>query len=65
MNALGPAPWRLSFPYGRALQETALQAWRGQAARVAQGQAAFLQRARLNGAARAGRYRDEMEKAAA
>ena len=32
INRLGPQPWLLSFSYGRALQEPALQAWKGQAA---------------------------------
>ncbi len=32
INRLGPQPWSLSFSYGRALQDPALQAWRGQAA---------------------------------
>lgn len=61
INRLGPQPWALSFSYGRALQETALQAWRGDAARTAQAQQALLQRARLNGAAREGRYEASME----
>ena len=62
MNAIGPHPWELSFSYGRALQQSALRAWRGQAANVAAAQAAFLHRARMNGAARSGAYRPEMEK---
>jgi len=28
---LGPAPWKLSFSYGRALQDPALEAWHGRA----------------------------------
>jgi fructose-bisphosphate aldolase, class I len=61
MNLLGAHPWQLSFSYGRALQAPALAAWRGQTANVAAGKAAYLHRARLNGAARNGSYRAEME----
>jgi fructose-bisphosphate aldolase, class I len=63
MNRLGPHPWQLSFSYGRALQAPALKAWGGQADHVAAGQAAYLKRARLNGAARDGSYTDAMEAA--
>jgi fructose-bisphosphate aldolase class I len=65
MNAMGTAPWALSFSYGRALQETALQAWRGDPARAEAGQQAFLQRARLNSVARSGDYTPAMESQAA
>jgi fructose-bisphosphate aldolase class I len=66
MNAASAAhPWALSFSYGRALQDSALRAWRGDQARVAAAQQAFLHRARMNGAARQGRYSPELERAAA
>lgn len=64
MNALGPAPWKLSFSYARALQTPALEAWKGQAANVAASQKAFIRRAQLNSAACAGAYTPHMEKAA-
>jgi fructose-bisphosphate aldolase, class I len=63
MNTLGPHPWQLSFSYGRALQAPALKAWGGKTDNLAAGQAAYLKRARLNGAARDGSYNSEMEKA--
>ncbi len=63
LNRLGPQPWPLSFSYGRALQEPVLSAWRGQAANVGVAQRALLKRARLNSAARAGRYDAAMEAA--
>ncbi len=63
INRLGPQPWALSFSYGRALQEPVLQAWKGQAVNVRGAQDALLQRARLNGAAREGRYDAAMEAA--
>jgi fructose-bisphosphate aldolase class I len=57
MNRLpGPRPWRLSFSYGRALQAAPLKAWGGKPANVAAGQAAFLERAKANGAATRGAY---------
>lgn len=62
MNAGFPdAPWLLSFSYGRALQQTVLQAWQGKAQNVAAAQQALLKRARLNGAAQRGEYRTAME----
>lgn len=63
MNAMGPHPWQLSFSYGRALQDEALRAWAGKDSQFEAGQAAFARRARLNGLARSGSYRPEMEAA--
>jgi fructose-bisphosphate aldolase class I len=65
MNARGDVPWQLSFSYGRALQTGALRAWRGDTANVPAAQQAFHHRAKLNGAARYGRYSEEMEREAA
>ena len=56
------APWELSFSYARALQQTPLQIWAGQAQNAARAQQAFYKRAKLNGLARRGDYRPEMEK---
>jgi fructose-bisphosphate aldolase class I len=61
MNARGPQPWELSFSYGRALQAPVLKAWRGDPANRNAAQAALRHRARLNGHARSGSYRPEME----
>jgi len=61
MNVMGDHPWQLSFSYGRALQETALDAWQGDPANMPAGQAALYHRAKCNGAARDGRYKKEME----
>jgi fructose-bisphosphate aldolase, class I len=57
----GPKPWKLSFSYGRALQDAALEAWHGRDENVKAGQQAFYHRARCNGAATGGEYTDEME----
>jgi fructose-bisphosphate aldolase class I len=62
LNNLGPAPWELSFSYGRALQAPALNAWRGVASNVSSAQRALLLRARCNSAARSGKYSSAMEK---
>ncbi len=56
MNKLGPQPWALSFSYGRALQAAPLKAWSGKKENVAAGQAAYLERAKANGAAALGKY---------
>jgi len=52
--AAGFAPWHLGFSFGRALQHSCLQQWRG--SDRAAGQAALLARARANGAASRGAY---------
>jgi fructose-bisphosphate aldolase class I len=64
MNKLGPLPWEVTFSYARALQDPALKAWKGDAANVAAAQKIFYHRAKMNGAARSGSYRKEMESAA-
>ncbi|MGH9031470.1 MAG: class I fructose-bisphosphate aldolase [Acidimicrobiia bacterium] len=64
MNKLGPHPWELSFSYGRALQAAALKAWKGEAANLPSAQGAYAHRARMNGAARSGRYTPDLEKQA-
>ena len=57
----GPKPWRLSFSYGRALQDAALEGWQGRDENLKAGQHAFYHRARCNGAATRGEYTDQME----
>lgn len=59
----GPKPWKISFSYGRALQDPALEAWHGRDEELKMGQQAFHHRARCNGAASLGTYTDEMEAA--
>jgi fructose-bisphosphate aldolase, class I len=60
-NLPGPKPWKLSFSYGRALQDAALEAWHGRDENLKAGQQAFYHRARCNGAATRGEYTDQME----
>ena len=65
MNASGvDLPWRLSFSYGRALQDPALRAWDGKAENGEDAQRQLALRARLNGAATLGEYDPNMEQAA-
>jgi fructose-bisphosphate aldolase, class I len=64
INLLGPHPWQVSFSYGRALQAPVLAIWKGQESNVAAAQKAFLERCRLNGVARTGKYFSGMEAAA-
>ena len=63
-NQRGPHPWQLSFSYGRALQAPALKAWGGKPENVEAAQQAYHRRAKLNGAARSGKYAPEMEREA-
>jgi fructose-bisphosphate aldolase class I len=58
-----PKPWKISFSYGRALQDHALEAWHGRDENLAAGRQALYQRARCNSAASLGKYTDEMEAA--
>jgi fructose-bisphosphate aldolase class I len=62
INRVG-GPWRLSFSYGRALQASALEAWRGDSANIEAAQQAFLHRARMNSLAVAGEWNAELEQA--
>jgi fructose-bisphosphate aldolase class I len=63
MNAMGTHPWQISFSYGRALQEPAMKTWKGSASNIAAAQKQFHHRAKCNGAARYGKYSDQIEKA--
>jgi fructose-bisphosphate aldolase class I len=57
----GCRPWELSFSYGRALQTSVLDLWRGKPENVAAAQRAFFHRARMNGLAQLGRWVPESE----
>jgi fructose-bisphosphate aldolase class I len=66
MHNLGKTlPWALTFSYARALQQPAIETWHGKAGNVEAAQNALHHRARLNGAAALGRYKESMEKEAA
>ncbi|HEV2068319.1 MAG TPA: class I fructose-bisphosphate aldolase [Acidimicrobiales bacterium] len=63
MNNRGPQPWALTFSYGRALQDPALVAWKGEDSNRDAGQQALSLRARCNSAAASGSYTPEMSAA--
>lgn len=64
MNAMYDLPWRLTFSYGRALQSDALAAWGGKRENVAAAQRAFTHRAKMNGLAARGEWKEALEEAA-
>jgi fructose-bisphosphate aldolase class I len=56
-------PWAVAFSFARAIQQPALDIWRGDAANVTAAQQALVHRARCNQAARRGEYTSAMEEA--
>ena len=57
----GPKPWKLSFSFGRALQDEALHKWQGKHENLHAGQSAFGHRARCVRAAALAKYTKAME----
>lgn len=55
-------PWALAFSFGRAIQQPALEIWKGDKANGVAAQQALFHRARCNMAARRGTYTAAMEK---
>jgi fructose-bisphosphate aldolase class I len=49
-------PWALAFSFARAIQQPALEIWRGEEANVKAAQQALVHRAKCNRAARRGEY---------
>ena len=58
-------PWALAFSFARAIQQPALEIWRGQEAHALAAQQALSHRARCNRAARRGEYSAAMERPSA
>jgi fructose-bisphosphate aldolase, class I len=56
-----PKPWKITFSYGRALQDPAIEAWRGKQQNLKAAQQAFYHRAKCNGAAVIGKYTSALE----
>ncbi|MEP2774758.1 MAG: class I fructose-bisphosphate aldolase [Luteolibacter sp.] len=54
-------PWALTYSFSRAIQQPALEIWRGDAANVRAAQQALIHRAVSNRAARRGQYTAAME----
>jgi len=61
----GRKPWALTFSYGRALQASVLEAWKGSDENEADAKAEFLKRAKANGKAALGEYKGDLASAAA
>lgn len=55
-------PWVLTFSYSRAIQQSALDVWKGSEANVQQAQEELVHRAKCNSAARRGLYTEVIEK---
>ena len=62
INRLGKMPWKLSFSFGRALQENALKTWLGKNENKIETQKVFLHRARMNSLACLGKWDENLEK---
>jgi fructose-bisphosphate aldolase class I len=65
MNKIGNLPWNLTFSYGRALQHAPQKAWSGKPENIAAAQRVFSHRARMNGLASTGQWKQDLEKRAA
>ena len=61
MNKIGGFVWKLSFSYGRALQQSALNAWLGKSENKNAGQQAFAHRAKMNKLAALGIWSADLE----
>jgi fructose-bisphosphate aldolase, class I len=62
MNKIGGFDWKLSFSYGRALQQPALKAWLGKEENKPAAQAALSHRALMNKLAASGEWSESLEK---
>ena len=61
MNKIGGFSWKLSFSYGRALQQPALKAWLGKKENITDAQAALSHRALMNKFAAKGEWSSDLE----
>lgn len=61
VNKFAQMKWRVTFSFGRALQDPVLQTWKGSPDNKAEAQQALLKRARLNSLASVGQYTPDME----
>ena len=62
MNKIGGFDWKLSFSYGRALQQPALNTWLGKKENAEAAQAALSHRALMNKKAAQGQWDQSLEK---
>ena len=61
MNKIGGFKWKLSFSYGRALQQAALKTWAGNDSKLEAAQTAFSHRAIMNMKAAEGQWDKSLE----
>ena len=61
MNKIGELPWKLSFSYGRALQQSALKAWSGKNENLFIAQDELSHRAEMNKLAALGQWNIKLE----
>ena len=61
MNKIGGFKWKLSFSYGRALQQAALKTWAGEDSNLEAAQKAFSHRAIMNMKAAKGQWDKSLE----
>ena len=61
MNKIGKFPWKLSFSYGRALQQGALKTWLGKSENLKAAQKVFDHRATMNKKAALGEWSSSLE----
>jgi fructose-bisphosphate aldolase class I len=61
MNKIGGNPWKLSFSYGRALQQAALKTWSGKQDNEQAAQEVFSHRASMNMLAAKGKWSENLE----
>ena len=61
MNKIGGFPWKLSFSYGRALQQAALKTWLGKIENMQEAQASLSHRASMNKLAAQGAWSSDLE----
>ena len=55
-------PWIVTFSFARAIQQPAIEAWKGKDENVKAAQQILYKRAKLDAAARSGEYSNDMEK---
>ncbi|MEO7767637.1 MAG: class I fructose-bisphosphate aldolase, partial [Ferruginibacter sp.] len=55
-------PWIVSFSFARAIQQPALNIWKGQEANVEEAQKLLYRRAKYDAAARLGEYNATLER---
>jgi len=55
-------PWIVTFSFARAIQQPAIEAWKGENKNIKEAQQILYKRAKLDATARRGEYNNEMEK---